>query len=291
MSACSGSSRHVGIRCKRDRLARGLKRQPVSAAIGTSDVPGMLRNSMTFALHRSISAIACAMVFTASCAAAEVIPQELAVDSNGGAVAVTRYAAEGTASRPAVLVLHGAGGIDVDPQAYARHGLTLAESGIDAYLVRYFGSGDRSCGCWDVWAERVADVTTAILQRPEASGRVGLLGFSLGGAVAATSARDPRIAALVVFYGFIPNSQRARIDRLPARSNRTRRRPAQCQCGGRRSHHVALDAADAVYFAAHPEAVADRLAASARVNEMIASAIQIDPQRFWKNVPAQFGTP
>jgi carboxymethylenebutenolidase len=58
-------------------------------------------------------------------------------------------------------------------------------------------------------------VTTAILRRPEASGRVGLLGFSLGGAVAATSARDPRIAALVVFYGFIPNSQRARIDRLP----------------------------------------------------------------------------
>jgi len=46
-------------------------------------------------------------------------------------------------------------------------------------------------------------------------GRVGLLGFSLGGAVAATSARDPRIAALVAFYGFIPNSQRARIDRLP----------------------------------------------------------------------------
>src|SRR5437667_208498 len=34
-------------------------------------------------------------------------------------------------------------------------------------------------------------------------------------AVAAASARDPRIAALVVFYGFIPNGQHARIDRLP----------------------------------------------------------------------------
>jgi carboxymethylenebutenolidase len=33
--------------------------------------------------------------------------------------------------------------------------------------------------------------------------------------VAATSARDPRIAALVVFYGFVPNGQRSRIDRLP----------------------------------------------------------------------------
>jgi len=107
----------------------------------------MLRNSMTFALYRSISAIACAMVFTASCAAAEVIPQELVVESNGVAVTVTRYAAEGTASRPAVLVLHGAGGIDVDPQDYAHHALMLADDGIDAYLVRYFGSGDRSCRC------------------------------------------------------------------------------------------------------------------------------------------------
>jgi carboxymethylenebutenolidase len=175
----------------------------------------MLRNSMTFAFHQGISTIACAIVFIASCAAAEVITQELAVESNSGAVAVTRYAAEGTASRPAVLVLHGAGGLDVDRQDYARHGLTLAQNGIDAYLVRYFGSGDRSCNCWDVWAETVLGVATAILRRPEASGRVGLLGFSLGGAVAVTSTRDPRIAALVVFYGFIPKSQRARTADAP----------------------------------------------------------------------------
>jgi len=40
-----------------------------------------------------------------------------------------------------------------------------------------------------------------------------------------------------------------------------------------RSHEDAIDAAEAVYFKAHPEALADRLAASARVNELIASAI------------------
>ena len=51
-----------------------------------------------------------------------------------------------------------------------------------------------------------------------------------------------------------------------------------------RSHHDALDAAEAVYFQAHPEALADRLAASARINEMIASAINVDPEWFWKNV-------
>jgi len=49
-------------------------------------------------------------------------------------------------------------------------------------------------------------------------------------------------------------------------------------------HHAAIDAAEAVYFNAHPEAAADSLAASARINEMIASAIQADPQWFWKNV-------
>jgi hypothetical protein len=42
----------------------------------------------------------------------------------------------------------------------------------------------------------------------------------------------------------------------------------------RLSHHDALDAAEAVYFEAHPDAVADWLAASAHINGMIASAIQ-----------------
>jgi hypothetical protein len=52
----------------------------------------------------------------------------------------------------------------------------------------------------------------------------------------------------------------------------------------RHSHHDALDAAEAVYFQPQPEALAERLAASARINEMIASAINVDPKWFWKNV-------
>jgi lambda repressor-like predicted transcriptional regulator len=53
------------------------------------------------------------------------------------------------------------------------------------------------------------------------------------------------------------------------------------------SHHHALDVAQAAYFQVHPDALANRLEASTRVNEMIASAIQVDPQWFWKNVRAQ----
>ena len=48
------------------------------------------------------------------------------------------------------------------------------------------------------------------------------------------------------------------------------------------SHHDALATAKAVYFWARPEAVADRLEASARINEMIASAIQANARWFWK---------
>jgi hypothetical protein len=41
------------------------------------------------------------------------------------------------------------------------------------------------------------------------------------------------------------------------------------------SHHAALAAAQAVYFQARRQALADGLAASARINEMIASAITV----------------
>jgi hypothetical protein len=40
----------------------------------------------------------------------------------------------------------------------------------------------------------------------------------------------------------------------------------------------------AVYLEERPEARADMLAASGRVAEMIASAINVDPAWFWKNV-------
>src|SRR5437764_1504468 len=157
-------------------------------------------------------AVVLAVAFSMPCRA-ETLPQELSVESNGRAVALTRYAAPGEAPRSAVLILHGVSGFDANREAYVGLALELARNGIDAYLVSYYAPGaSRSCYCFDVWAATIADVTSAILRRPEAR-RVGLLGFSLGGGVAVTSAHDPRVAALVVFYGFNPNT--ARRARLP----------------------------------------------------------------------------
>ena len=52
------------------------------------------------------------------------------------------------------------------------------------------------------------------------------------------------------------------------------------------SHHDALAPATAIYCEAHPETSADVLAASARINETIASAISVGHTWFWKNVRA-----
>jgi carboxymethylenebutenolidase len=57
---------------------------------------------------------------------------------------------------------------------------------------------------------------TAILARPDSSGRLGLLGFSLGGFVAAaTAARDDRVSALAVLYGGMPERIAPGVKRLP----------------------------------------------------------------------------
>jgi hypothetical protein len=50
------------------------------------------------------------------------------------------------------------------------------------------------------------------------------------------------------------------------------------------SHDHAVDAAEAVYFQALPEELTDRLGASARIDAMIASAINFDACWFWKNM-------
>jgi carboxymethylenebutenolidase len=146
------------------------------------------------------------MASVASSAVAEIVPQQWVVESNGRPINVTRYAAAGEAARPAVLVLHGSSGPEADRPAYARHAQTLAARWIDAYLMSYFAPGTSwSCACWGTWTATVLDVAHAVRQRPESSGRIGLLGFSLGGGVAVAGARDPRVAGLVVFYGALPD--------------------------------------------------------------------------------------
>jgi carboxymethylenebutenolidase len=157
--------------------------------------------------------------------------EKLSVAASDGGIALARYAAEGEGKRAAVVVLHGARGVELKPRAYERYANALTAAGIDAYLIRYFSPADDLAfekittaegrqayhtGRFDAWSERVSSALTAILTRPESSGRLGLLGFSLGGYVAAaTAVRDDRVAALAVLYGGMPDKIGPQVKHLP----------------------------------------------------------------------------
>jgi carboxymethylenebutenolidase len=159
-------------------------------------------------------------------------PEQLTVEAEEGRIALTRFAADRAGRRASVLLLHGAGGFERKPLAYERYANALAAKGFDAYFLNYFTTADASLlqsktstregreayetTRFDGWAKRVSAVMTTILERADSSGRIGLLGFSLGGYVAAeTAARDERVAALAVLYGGMPDAMMAEVKHLP----------------------------------------------------------------------------
>jgi carboxymethylenebutenolidase len=159
-------------------------------------------------------------------------PEQINIDAGEGRIVVTRYAGHGADKRASVLLLHGLHGFERRLQPYERYCSALNAKGIDAYLVRYLTAADaeffnsrttdrrrreaHEARRFDDWAKRVSTVVTAILERPDSSHRIGLLGFSLGGFVAAdTAARDQRIGALAVLYGGMPAAMAPGVEHLP----------------------------------------------------------------------------
>ncbi|WP_298370458.1 dienelactone hydrolase family protein [uncultured Bradyrhizobium sp.] len=157
--------------------------------------------------------------------------ETLTVDAGESPVTLNRFASGRPGKRPAALVLHGSRGFDLRPQAYQRYANALTADGIDAYLVRYYTPADEQAfktlntretreayetGRFDAWATRVSSVLSAVLAGADSSGRIGLLGFSLGGYVAAAAAaRDERVSALAVLYGGMPDKIAPQVKRLP----------------------------------------------------------------------------
>jgi carboxymethylenebutenolidase len=156
--------------------------------------------------------------------------EELKVTSGGDSLPVSRYAATGPEKRPAVIALHGARGVEIRPRAYERYADALTARGIDTYFLRYMTAADMAALTstsheireayertrYDVWADAVAATATDVLARSDSSGRIGLLGFSLGSYIAAeAAARDGRIAALAVLYGGMPRAMASKVKHLP----------------------------------------------------------------------------
>lgn len=178
------------------------------------------------------TALAGLAAMAASAAARAEPAEELSVMSGGDSLSVSRHAAAAGGRRPGVIVLHGARGIELKPRAYERYATALSAKGIDSYFLRYLTAADtaamtaktstrESRGAYDAtrfdgWADAVSAAASMVLARPDSSGRIGLLGFSLGGFVAAdAAARDARIAALAVLYAGMPDAMVAKVKHLP----------------------------------------------------------------------------
>ncbi|WP_246668812.1 dienelactone hydrolase family protein [Bradyrhizobium sp. UNPF46] len=158
--------------------------------------------------------------------------EQLSVAAGNESLSLSRYAAKLTGKRPAVIVLHGSRGIELRQRAYERYADALTAAGIDAYFLHYMTGRDTAAldpksstkgsreaydtGRFDGWSETVSTTVTTILGRADSSGQVGLLGFSLGGFVAAnTAARDARIAALAVLYAGMPEAMAGKVKHMP----------------------------------------------------------------------------
>lgn len=157
--------------------------------------------------------------------AADIAGQKMTLPAQERNVDVTFFRAPGDAPRPSVLLLHGANGFDSQITNYSRYATALADAGFDAYLVFYYSPGDwqRLTRGDDIFAKRflswtrlVSDLAADIRKRPDASGKIGLVGFSNGGTLSGgTAALDPAISAAVIYYGAIPFPLETPVERLP----------------------------------------------------------------------------
>jgi len=157
--------------------------------------------------------------------AAGIEGQHILLPATERQVSVTWFPAPGNAPRPAVLLLHGAGGFDRQIDGYDRYCSELASSGMDAYLVYYYSANDQrsmSTGTdvfmdrYVAWARLVDDLAGDVLAQKQSNGKVGLIGFSNGGILATgAGALEPRINAAVIYYGSVPFPIMDRVKRFP----------------------------------------------------------------------------
>ena len=154
------------------------------------------------------------------------IPVARSVDrftSHGHSIAVDCFVPEGAGRVAAVIALHGSGGghgsIASDPAA------RLAAQGFAVFVPHYFDRTGTTAVAdrgtifrnFAAWGKTVWDAIGWVSARAEVDPeRIGLMGFSLGGYLALSVASvDPRVRAVVEFFGGFPKEMKLFMRRMP----------------------------------------------------------------------------
>jgi carboxymethylenebutenolidase len=150
-----------------------------------------------------------------------ISPTTLVFESGGKPVRLDAYLPESAEGPlPAVVALHGAGG---GVSGMERYAAALAAEGFAVYLLRYFDrtateSADKPTILrnFPLWMKTLWDAISFVEKQPAVDpARIALLGFSLGAYLSlANSAIDPRVKAVVEFFGGMPKEMNLFMRRL-----------------------------------------------------------------------------
>ena len=144
--------------------------------------------------------------------------------SGGRQIRATVFQPVANAPRPAILVLHGAGGMMFDGAEMRRMSRHLAGEGNTVYLLHYFNStgtpfavrGSTMARHFATWRRAVLDAIDHIHATHPGRAPVGVYGYSLGGFLALFAASDnPRVGAVVEHAGGVWNDKLDRLGKLP----------------------------------------------------------------------------
>ena len=150
-----------------------------------------------------------------------ITPTSLVFESGGKPVRLAAYQPEPAAGRlPGVVARHGAGG---GVSGMERYAAALAAEGFAVYLLRYFDrTGTESADKptilrnFPLWMKTLWDAISFVEKQAVVDpARIALLGFSLGAYLSlANSAIDPRVKAVVEFFGGMPKEMNLFMRRL-----------------------------------------------------------------------------
>jgi dienelactone hydrolase len=141
--------------------------------------------------------------------------------SDGHRITADIFAPTTPGVHPAVIALHGSGGIRQDWAAEPAS--LLASRGFTVFVLHYF---ERTATGWaddrtihdnfETWMKTISDaITWAGTHADVDASRVALLGFSLGGYLAlSVAAVDPRVKAVVEYFGGLPEELAAHAHKI-----------------------------------------------------------------------------
>lgn len=172
--------------------------------------------------------LCCASLFLVLGSCGSALGQDLrssntALQLPHGKITAEVFNGGGEAKRPAILVLHGAGGTLFDGPEMRRVAQHLAAEGNAAYVLHYF---ERTGSIFALdstmqknfatWLETVRESIVAIQTLRGDQAKIGIYGYSLGAFLALAAASDnPRVAAVVEHAGGVWNNEFTRIGPMP----------------------------------------------------------------------------